>query len=191
MDDLSTFLVKGAPMVADLQFIRTRHGEEGLSKVLDAMSPEDAETYRHRLLPGSWYAMAFRVSLLEAVDKVFAKGNLNYFFEMGCHQAEHNLAHVYRNFSRVVGDKATAKLSEVFWGLIYKSSRIETHVSGREFLLEVFEYPKISVNNCHVVRGYVHRALVLTGARKTNVTSTELSCLNCGADHCKFLVTWH
>lgn len=190
MVDMKTFMVKGAPMIADLEYISKNHGQEGLDKVFAAMSPEDADVYQHRLLAGTWYTMEFRVALLKAIDKVFAHGRPDYFWALGAHQAEHNITKIYRTFSRVGGDKGTAKMAKVFWGLIYKSSHVETRADKGLFELEVFEYPKIGTFNCHVVRGYIHRAMELTGSKKENVRSTEPVCLNRGGDHCKFVVKW-
>jgi predicted hydrocarbon binding protein len=190
MDELKSFMVKGAPVIADIAYIRTRHGDEGLDRVFAEMPEDYAAICRKTLLPGSWYTMDFRISILLAVDKVFAKGDPDYYFKLGRHQAEHNLNTVYKAFSRVMGDSATARMSRVFWSQIYKTSYIETSVGKSSFEMEIFEYPKIGEYNCHVVRGYIHGALELTGSKKMNVRSSEPQCLNRGDHHCRFVFNW-
>jgi predicted hydrocarbon binding protein len=190
MDDLKSFMVKGAPVLADMAYIRDRYGEEGLERIYAEMPEEYVAICRKRLLAASWYSMEFRISILLAIDKVYAKGDLQYFFELGRHQAEHNLNTFYKAFSRVVGDTAIAKMSRVFWSQVYKSSYVETVIGKGSLEMDVFEYPKIGEFNCHVVRGYVHGALEVTGSRKALVRSEETQCLNRGADHCRFVFTW-
>ena len=190
MEDLKHFMVKGSPMLADMVFIRDRHGEDGLQQVFDAMPPEVAQEYRKKLLASSWYTMEFRIHLLTAVNKVFAKGNMDYFWELGCHQAEHNIKNYYKTFMRMVGPKRIMSMAPLFWGLIYKSSHIELKAEEKLAEVKVFDYPKAPIYNCQVVRGYLHRTAEIAGDEKNNVRSTEPTCLNRGDQQCCYLLQW-
>ena len=187
----STFLIKGAPILADIAYVRSRHGEEGLQQIYAAMSAEHAARYqRERILAASWYTMDFRVAILEAMNAVFGKDRPAYFFDVGAHQAEHNIKNFYKAFMKIVGPTMTIKLAKLFWSLIYKTSRLEVTAGDNHAELEVFEYPKSGVYNCHAIRGYVHRTAEISGNNRKNVRSSEVSCLNRGDATCKFVLRW-
>ena len=109
MADLKSFLVKGAPMIADVAFIRQRYGEEGFEQVLAKMPPEFAEEYRSKLLASAWYTMEFRLAILYAIDSLYANGDMVFFWEMGRNQAEHNLRNYYKAFMKLIGPAKLAK----------------------------------------------------------------------------------
>jgi hypothetical protein len=125
VEDLKHFMVKGSPLLADMAFVTQRYGTEGLKKVLDAMPPEHAEVYRKKPLVSSWYPMELRIQILLAIDKLYAKGDMDYFFEIGYQQADYNLKKYYRSFMRMIGPKRIMSMSPLYWRLIYKTSRIE------------------------------------------------------------------
>ncbi len=188
--DLKSFMIKGAPMLADIEFIRKEHGENGLKRVLAAMPPEIAKVYRRVPLAGSWYTMETRVAILEAANKEFAKNCEDYFFVLGCYQAEHNLNSYYKAFMRMIGPKKIMKMAKVFWGLIYKNSRIEVTAGEKSFSIEVIDYPKTGEYNCHAIRGYLYRTAEISGAEKRNLRGVELACIHRGDNHCKFSFEW-
>ncbi len=191
MVDLSTFEIKGAPILADMAFIRHRHGEDGLAQVLAAMPQELGERYRReKVLAGSWYPMSFRIAILEAMNRVFGRDDPQYFFEVGRHQAEHNIQSFYKPFMKIVGPTMTIKLAKLFWSLIYKSSSIEVTTGESSVGLEVFDYPKVGRFNCHAIRGYIHRTAEISGGNRKNVQGKEVSCINRGDQTCKFVFQW-
>jgi len=188
--DVKTFLVKGSPMLADIVFVRSRFGQDGLEQVFSAMPEEYAEIYRSKLLASTWYTMDFRMALLYAVDKVFARGDMDLFFEMGCHQAEHNLSNYYKAFMRLAGPARTAKAGQLLWGLIYKTSGIKLTVHRDRAEIMSFDYPKTAKLNCHVIRGYCHRSFQYSGAVAEDIVSWESSCINEGDANCNFIFKW-
>lgn len=190
MVDVKTFLVKGSPMLADIAFLRHRFGAEGLAQVLEAMPEEWAEIYRSKLLASTWYTMEFRMALLHAVNKVFAQNDMDLFFEMGCHQAEHNLSNYYRAFMRLAGPARTAKAGQLLWGLIYKTSSIKITVQRSYIELTSYDYPQTAKLNCHVIRGYCHRSFQFTGAVAEDIVSWESTCINEGDANCNFIFKW-
>jgi hypothetical protein len=177
-------------MLADIVFVRHRWGQEGLEQVLAAMPEEFAEVYRSKLLASTWYTMEFRMALLYAIDKVFARGDMDLFFEMGCHQAEHNLSNYYRAFMKLAGPARTAKAGQLLWGLIYKTSKIAITVQRDRAEVMSFDYPKTAKLNCHVIRGYCHRSFQFTGAVAEDIVSWESSCINDGDANCNFVFKW-
>jgi predicted hydrocarbon binding protein len=188
--DIKNFWVKGSPMLADVAFIRNRYGEGGLEQVMAEMSPEFAEEYRNKLLASSWYTMEFRLAILYAIDKLYAKGNMEYFLELGRNQSEHNLNNYYRSLMKLVGPTRIAKVGAMFWRLIYKTSWIEVKMKINSIEVEVHEYPVTERFNCHVIRGYIHRAIEYGVASDVHVRSDEISCINCGDDNCIFTFSW-
>jgi len=194
MDDLKSFLVKGAPIVADIEYVRKQHGEAGLSKVIAAMPPEIGQQYlSDNILNGSWYSMEFRIAILKALDRVFAgsgSSSERYFFELGAHQAEHNIRNLYKSFMKIVGPSRIIRMAKLFWGLIYKSSRVEVTTGNNSATFEVFDYPKTGVYNCNTIRGYLHRAAEISSSDRRNVRSKETSCIHRGDKTCIFVLEW-
>jgi predicted hydrocarbon binding protein len=190
VEDLKTFMVKGSPLLADMAFVTKRYGTEGLEKVLDTMPPEHAEVYRKKPLVSSWYPMELRIQILLALDRLYAKGDMDYFFEVGYHQADYNLKQYYKSFMRMIGPKRIMSMSPLYWRLIYKTSSIEMVAEQKGAEIKVFDYPKIGVYNCHVIRGYIHRTAEIAGDKRSNVTSEEPTCINRGDSNCKFVLTW-
>jgi hypothetical protein len=188
--DVKTFMVKGAPMAADLAYIRQRFGTDGLEQVLAAMRPDFAEIYRHKLLASTWYTMEFRMALLYALDAVYAKGDMDFFFGLGCHQAEHNINNYYRAFMRIVGPARTAKIGGMIWRLVYKTGSIKVAISDKVVEVVTQDYPLTHKLNCHVIRGYIHRSLEYSGISFSEIKSSEPTCINEGDENCKFVFRW-
>lgn len=188
--DVKTFFVKGAPMIADLAYIRNRFGKEGLNLVLSAMRQDFAEIYSQKLLASTWYTMDFRMALLYALDEVYAKGDMDFFFALGCHQAEHNINNYYRAFMRIVGPARTAKIGGMIWRLVYKSGSIKFSISNKIVEAVIHDYPLTHKLNCHVIRGYIHRSLEYSGLSFSEIRSSEPTCINDGDENCMFVFRW-
>ncbi len=188
--DLDSFMVRGSPMLADLEFVRSRHGEEGEQRLLEAMPVSYSEICRQGISPRGWYSMAFRVSILDAINRLYAKDDPSYFWEIGNYQAKHNISNFYRMFVQVIGTDATLKLGKVYWRLIYASSRVELLSKPDRLEVEVFDYPKVSVHNCQVIRGYIHGTLELAGNPKHDLHGEEPTCINRGDERCRYVYTW-
>jgi predicted hydrocarbon binding protein len=154
------------------------------------MPKEFAIEYRKRPLASSWYSMEMRVQILIAMDKLYAKGSEEYFFEVGVHQAEHNIKNYYRTFMRMIGPKRIMSMAPLFWGLIYKTSRIELVAEESQVEITVFDYPEIGEYNCIAIRGYLHRTAEMSSPKRRNVQSREVTCLNRGDSNCKYVLSW-
>jgi predicted hydrocarbon binding protein len=190
MTDLKSFLVKGSPMVADFELIRCLGGDDGLARFYRELPQQYADIIRAGIDPNLWYTMELRVSILEAVRKLYLPDDPQVFWEMGCYEAAHNIANFYRGFMEASSPDKIRELGKLYWRIIYASSSIELVSEEGHLEIEVFDYPQISVDNCHVIRGYIQGALEITGQGKRNLDGSETTCVNCGDERCRFVFDW-
>ncbi len=185
---LKDFEVKGSPIIAYLPFLKEKYGEEGAEKVLLVMPNEYEEIMRHKLFASAWYTMDFFKALHDAINTVYAKGDMKYFDELGRYGAEYNASRFYKGFMKLAGPETMIRLIKMLWGFIYKKSYIEVKVESKYMEIEVHNFPLSWQSLCHTRGGYMQQSLTFAGAK--NVQTKEVTCVRYGNKCCKHIFHW-
>ena len=180
--------VKGTPLVADKEYIREKYGEEGIKKVASVMTPEFANIFENELFPSKRYSMEFRISIHDAINEIYAKGSMRYFWNMGRYGAEHNANKMYKSLVKWLGPIRMISIAKMFWKLIYSKSYIEVETTSKSITLELHDFPRVKPSLCNTIGGYTERLLEIAGSK--NVHSKEITCVFRGDKYCKFSFTW-
>jgi hypothetical protein len=190
MTDLKSFMVKGSPMTADMEFIRSLGGEEDVTRLLELLPPDLAEVCREGLDPDLWYPIDLVLGILKAVRQLYFESNPDIFWQMGCFQAAQNIANYYQGFMEAETPERIAAFGKIYWRLIFAKSSVELVSEPGHLEIEVSDFPATSVDLCEVIRGYIQGALEVTGKGKRNLDAKETTCINRGDDRCRFVFDW-
>jgi hypothetical protein len=181
--------VKGSAIESRVLWVRLHHGEEGVHRLCEALSPPARSVVLGPPHKASWYPFAVFVELNEVIDRVFGKGDLRVVPELGRHGADANLTTVYRLFYMAGTPKWILDRASRLWDLHYDSGRLViVRYPGNEVEARILDFATPHVTHCLSVYGWCARSLELSGAR--NVKASELTCRTRGDAECLFHATW-
>jgi len=180
--------VRASAFIARVGWIRQRHGDAGVEKVLAAMSDSNANAVRAAVNPTLWVPFDAFVALGETIDRLYGAGDLRLCRDLGRHAARANLplyAKIYFKFGSVrhILSKAAA-----LWSAHYDSglSRVIEVPGGFAIRIERFATPhKV---HCFSVLGWMDEMVALTGVKV--IDAKEAVCRLNGGDACEFRVTY-
>jgi hypothetical protein len=181
--------VKGSAIESRVLWVRLHHGEDGVRKLCEVLSPEARAIVRQPPHKATWYPFPVFVELNEKIDKVFGKGDLSIVTELGRHGADANLTTVYRLFYMAGTPKWILDRASRLWDLHYDSGRLVlTRYPGNEIEARIVGFATPHITHCLSVFGWCQRSLELSGAR--DVDAAEIKCRTRGDAECVFHVTW-
>lgn len=181
--------VKGAAITARLRFLRERHGEGGLRRVLDALPPEERAMVDARILPQSWAPYRLFVHLSVEADRLFGKGDYALCYEMGRFAAEVNLPTLYRLFYKLGNPLFIMRRAAQLWSVHYDSGRmvpVEGEPGVIRLRIEDFESPHRA--HCQSVLGWASKSIELSGGILSG--AEEERCRTRGADACELVARY-
>ena len=182
--------VKGTAVETLPVFIRTKFGEQGFQKWLQALPQESRKSLDAKILPPLWYPL--KETLIDPTVKLcelFYNGRLDGATEQGRYSAEHALKGVYRLFVRLASPETLVTKASTIMPTYYQPSSMEVvEKKNNQSVVRItkFETPHTVIE--HRIKGWMERALELTGAR--NVKAEIGSSLTKGAHYTEFLLSW-
>jgi uncharacterized protein (TIGR02265 family) len=180
--------VKGAVLKSRLLFLEEHFGKEGVSKVLDSLSADDRAVFR-LILPVVWYPFALGERLDDAIVRVLANGDTQFFERLGEASAERNLGTVHRGFLRPGHPHEFLEKSPSIYKTYYEVGRREYMKTGpTSAVLTTHDAEIFSAPDCLTIVGWHRKALEMCGATGVRIRETE--CRAKGGKVCRYEVSW-
>lgn len=184
--------IKGSTLKLRTQFVRERWGEAGLTRVLETLSPADADTVT-KALPILWYPLSLNAHLDQTVCHVLANGNERIYEEMGAYSADAFAQQIYNSYFEQTTPQAFLDLTVELYKNYYRNAgrrRNEVLGPGRcDMLIEGCR--EAYRPNCQSNVGFIRRSLALLGAK--NVRCEEVACAlddRARGGTCRARATW-
>ena len=171
-------------------FIEERFGREGLQKWLNSLSGDARESFSSPILEPMWYPMqSMFVEPTAAMCDLFFDGKNIGAKEIGRYSAEVGLRGVYKIFLRFGSTRTIIEKATVILPTYYRPSSIEVvEIESGRAVISITEFPEANELVEQRIRGWMERALEISGARSPKVTITQ-SMAN-GAATSDFVITW-
>ena len=181
--------VKGAAITARVRFVRERHGEAGLRRVVAELPAPHRALLEARVLPQAWVPFDLFVDLCTAVDHTFGKGDLALCYEMGRYAAEVNLPTLYRLFFRLGSPDFIFRKASQVWSVHYDSGLLTTHTDAPGAVrLRIARFDRPHRAHCMSVLGWASKSVELSGGALAH--AEESRCRTRGDEACELSVMW-
>jgi hypothetical protein len=181
--------VKGSAVTARLRYVRERHGEEAVQRLLDQLPAGTRATLEGRVLPQAWVPYEVFVDVNVAVDRIFGKGDLSLCFELGRYAAEVNLPTLYRLFYRFGSPLYIFRRAAQLWSIHYDSGQLAAMEAGSNVArLEIIDFERPHRVHCLSVLGWASRSVELSGG--VVLAAEEARCRTRGDETCEMVVAW-
>jgi len=182
--------VKGAAITARLRYVRERHGEAGLARLLDDVPAEVRQVLTGNVLAQTWVPYDVFVALGVHADRLFGRGDLALCYEMGRYAAEVNLPTVYRLFYRLGSVQYIFRKAAQLWNLHYDSGKLAAMDEGSgKARLEIVGFDHPHRVHCLSVLGWAARSIELSGGDVLHAVE-ERCRVRDGAETCEIALRW-
>lgn len=182
--------VKGTAIVATLDYVRSAHGEDGLRKVLDAVTPESRQMIQGMVLPSTWYPI--EPALLQptqAVCRLFHGGDLSGAWQVGRASADSALKGIYKALLVFVSPKTVVERGPGILANYYRPLRIDIkQIATSQYSLHMGSMDEPSPLFDRRVAGWAERALEMAGAKDIAVDIVRSA--SQGATHTEIHFVW-
>ena len=180
--------MKGASIIAIREYIREHYGEEGLARVLAALSAEDAGLCRRDQAVNRIPAALVR-RLYQAAIHTVGGGTLDFCRQVGAAVAIKDMPRFFRYTLAKTNPVAIFRFMGVVWRLYYDSGKFNVVKNEAGYVvLEIRDFQDACDEICSDICGYCEAILGLFKLKNPRVTHT--SCLSHGAAVCVFEGRW-
>ena len=181
--------VKGAMIVSRLRFVRERHAEEGVRRLLEAVTAATRAGLEGRVLPTDWVPYDVFVDMSLAIDRLFGSGDLALCLELGRHSAEVNLPTLYRLFYRLGSPIYIFRRAAQLWNAHYDSGQLAAMEEGPGAArLEIIGFERPHRVHCLAVLGWATRSVEMSGG--VVLSAVEERCRARGDETCEMVARW-
>lgn len=182
--------VKGSALVAMPVFIKEKHGDDGLNKWLNALSPEAKVVMGGKIMASSWYPL--KQMLIDPMAKycdLFYHGDGKGAWEMGRYSADVGLSGVYKIFVKAGSPDFIIKRAGSIMTGYYTPSEITIgeSIPGKA-VVRITKFPEPSAMVDSRIGGWMQRALEINGCK--NVQVKVVKSLAKGGDCTEYLLTY-
>lgn len=185
--------IKGLAVRARLEYLEQQFGRQGLSRVVDALTPEHRELLRDGVLVSGWYPLSLSDDLLGCAERLLGRGDGGLCREIGRASARKGLAGVHSAFAgKLDPDEIAAKMARstaLLWQSYYDRGTMTTRAldtGGIESELTGMDVTEPWL--CHVLTGYIGAHVEVLGG--SNVTVVHAQCHSRGEPRCVWSTRW-
>lgn len=180
--------IKGSVIKSRLAFVEEHFGKAGLERLLESLPPADRQSLA-MVLAIKWYPFDLGERLDDAIVRVLAAGDRQFFERLGEASAEKNLTTVHKGFLNDRDPHAFLAKAPVIYRMYYESGRREYERTGdRAGMLTTFDAETFSAPDCLTVIGWYRKALEMCGAQGVRVVEEE--CRAKGGSVCRYAISW-
>lgn len=182
--------IKGTAIKARVDYLRAHFGEEGLARVVEALSPEHRWHLRDDIIISSWYPFALSEEIMSCAERLLGKDDGALCRDVGTASCRFGFETVYKEFATVSDPgKAIAAFSGVLWKNYWDTGRLEARRLDPGYAeLELFDFNVPHPTLCNVLHGFYETAMKIWGA--SHVLVAHPSCHGKGAPTCVFTISW-
>ena len=182
--------IKGAAILARLDYVRSRLGEDTLARVLADLAPMDRTILSGTLLPSIWYPFQVLVRLDDALARSVPGEEAVLFDEAGAHVARQHARTLYRVFFREADPDRVLRVASCVFSSYYAGLG-RASVAGEEAGHRSVRVDRAAVaarGHCQATLAYFREVLVAcTGLR---IVARETRCRCWGDEGCEFDLAW-
>lgn len=179
--------VKGSALKTRLIYVQER-GADSYARYLRELAPGTRAIVEDGLLPNDWYPYECFLNLCETADRVVGKGDLSLCDELGRHGCDVNLTSMYRLLFKVGSVNFILRRAAVAWRTTYDTGEMRVLEQKEGFAhLRLEGWPQPQRAHCLSVRGWMHRAAEISGAKAVKSKDT---CRALGDPECEFVLRW-
>ena len=182
--------IKGAAIRARLEFLRTVHGEESVTKVVETLDPMDQVVLTGTLLPAIWYPFHVLANLDEAIRRELGEGGHELFEQAGDHVARQHAKTIYKVFFKETDPDRVLRLASSIFANYYSGLgrlSIRSLPQGMS-RVQVGDVPTTTRSYCVSTMAYFRRVLEECCAKPIEARETRCKCW--GDDCCEFEFGW-
>lgn len=183
--------IVGTSLLCRIDFVRARHGEAGLAKVLNRLDPETRTSLERPLDPARMYPQRLYAALIGAIKAEFGRGReAELAREMAAHAARTEIGNVYSSVVTTSSPQAALKGLPALWRLQCGRDEMRVVEMGPgAAVLDLFHGGAAEAELCqHSLVGYIEGVLGMTGVASAVVKHSQ--CLHRGDDRCRYEAAW-
>ena len=183
-------MIKGASILARLEYVRSDLGTETLDRVMKALDAADRKLLDARILPSTPYPLALNGRLDEAIARVVDPQHpAAVYRQLGRASAERNLRGVHRIFISGEGPNDVLRRYPSVRRTYYSDGDASFEPIGEhEGILSVVGAVSHTSADCESTAGYFQRAMELLGGKDPSVV---VRCIKeKGKSLCTFTCRW-
>lgn len=179
---------KGTIYTAAQLFTESRFGAAAVPRVLEALSPADRKLL-NEITPVGWYPVEPVLAYHRKLDELYGTGNYDVCFELGKFSAEWALNTILKFFLRFRSPSWIMERSGSLWSRYHDSGRWEVLNSPNlQLSARLHDFQVRDPVFCARFRGWLHRAVELTGGRDPDVREPACACN--GEPYCEYNARW-
>ncbi len=169
------------------RWLLDKYGEDGLSKVLNSLTPATAEMLRNPI-PHEWYPSSSVEELYVTIHRIFAANEPEVIYSLGYHIAEKSVKGFLNFLMRLTSVDVIIKRVKSLWRKFHDSSTatgeiIEQNGTRKKGLFKV-EGPSPGEYSCQIITGFLEYMFVTTGA--TEVKVEKKTCIHNSDPFCSW-----
>jgi hypothetical protein len=182
--------VKGTAVSTMPEFIKEYFGNSGHERWLKALSPQAKDVYSSKILLNEWFPL--KEILTEPTEKMcelFYSGDPKGAIECGHFSAEKALKGIYHTFVRLGSPEFIAKCATIILPTYFEPSKITVQsIEKGKVAIRIIEFPEISKVVEYRIFGWIERATVISGGKRTSVKLLKSMCDN--HPYSELEITW-
>lgn len=181
---------KGTAVIATRDFVKTRHGEEGLQKLMKSLDPDTAKSYSRIILSNNWFDLQkMLVEPSVKISELFYNNDKKVFWEIGRHSADHGLKGIYRLFVKVGSPQFILSKAGSILPTYYNPSEMEGEVIDKnKFSVRIIKFEKYSDVVEMRIGGWIEKALEICGCKNIKIEIPKSFLKK--DDHTQYLINW-
>jgi hypothetical protein len=159
--------LKGTSVVAILDYVEAKHGEEARQQLVAALPQSEREQVETGVLSSAWISASLVETLLTTGEALFRDPGFS--AGAGRHLAEFGTKGVYKAMLKDGGPSKTLKTLPTMWHVYCERGDISVDFpSDTECVMTVTQFPA-SAPLCRRLAGYFQRLVELSGGVGVNV----------------------
>lgn len=179
---------KGTIYLAARLYTERTFGDAAVSRCLDELPPAERQVLDGITAVG-WYPVEPFLNYLRALERLYGKGDLKLCEKVGEFSAEWSINTILKFFLRLKSPTWVIEKNQSTWNRFYDSGRWEVSKRQEGLVIgKLFDFDLADAVFCARFRGWLRRALQMTGAKEPKVE--EIQCKARGSNHCEFRITW-
>ncbi|MCL4818648.1 MAG: hypothetical protein KJ067_05885 [Vicinamibacteria bacterium] len=192
--------VRGTSFLGTLQWVRERHGRDGVDRVLARLSPASRQAWGDgdgaTLLATGWYETSALSDFSRELDAVFGAGDLKLAREVGREIAFQDVNRFFKWLFRLAGPSLVFGRAAAVWNNYYsEGTYVFEGIDGSRGSIRIDDWHAADEVLCARVEGWVERAVELTIRTRGQARVREVAHLATDPAvsphrYCKFVAEW-
>ena len=179
--------IKGAAIRARLEYLREKHGDDALQRVIETLDEMDQVILGGTVLPSIWYPFQVLANFDEAACRLLGDGDHSLFEAAGEHVGEQHARSIYRVFFKETEPSRVLRLASCIYANYYSGLgrlSLRSDDDGRHERLVIQGAPGTARPNCVTAMAYFKS--VLASCTGMTVEARETRCTCWGDEACEF-----